>query len=309
LNLEGRFRIVVGMNIFVTGASGFVGSAVVRELLGAGHRVVGLVRSEAGVAELSRLGAAPLRGTLEDLALLTGAAARADAVIHTAFNHDFSRFAASCEEDRRVIGALGAPLVGTTRPLVVTSALGVLPSGELSTEETAPVAGEAAHPRSASERAAGSLAERGVRVAVVRLPPSTHGQGDPHFVANLIRIARAKGESAYLDDGENRWPAVHRLDAARVFRLAAEHARAGARYHAVAEEGVTLRSLATAIGQRLAVPVVSKPQHEAVQHFGGFARFVALDVPSSSGRTRSELAWEPCQPGLLEDLEHGRYFE
>jgi nucleoside-diphosphate-sugar epimerase len=280
--------MVVGMNIFVTGATGFVGSAVVRELLGAGHCVAGLARSEEGAAQLAKTGADP--------------------VIHTAFNHDFSRFAASCEDDRRVIAALGAPLVGTTRPLVVTSALGVLPRGGLSTEETTPATGAAGHPRSASEQAADALVERGVRVAVVRLPPSTHGQGDPHFVANLIRIARAKGESAYLDDGDNRWPAVHRLDAAELFRLAAERARTGARYHAVAEQGITLRSLATAIGQRLALPVVSKPQHEAVQHFGGFARFVALDVPSSSGRTRRELGWEPRQPGLIEDLEHGRYF-
>lgn len=297
------------MKIFVTGATGFVGSAVVRELLGAGHQVLGLVRSDSGAAELAALGVEPVRGSLEDLPGLTQAAARADAVIHTAFNHDFTRFKQSCEEDELIIDALAAALVGTTRRLVITSALGVLPRGVVSTEETAPTSGAAAHPRAASERAADAVAARGVRVSVVRLPPSTHGDGDPHFAANLIRIAREKGVSAYIDDGANRWPAVHRLDAAQLFRLVAERGTGAARYHAVAEGGISLREIATVIGERLGIPVVSKLRDEAAAHFGGFAHFAAMDVPSSSDRTRAELGWVPRQPGLLTDLEQGRYFQ
>jgi nucleoside-diphosphate-sugar epimerase len=297
------------MRIFVTGATGFVGSAVVKELLGAGHQVLGLVRSDTGAAELTALGAEPHRGSLEDLQSLKSGAARTDAVIHTAFNHDFTRFKQSCEEDRGIIEALAAPLVGTTRPLVVTSALGVLPRGVLATEETAPASGSAAHPRAVTEQAVDAIAARGVRVAVVRLPPSTHGDGDPHFAATLIRIAREKGVSAYIDDGANRWPAVHRLDAAVVYRLVAERAQAGKRYHAVAEEGIALRNIADVIGRRLGVPIVSKLRDEAAEHFGGFAHFAALDVPASSARTRAELDWSPRQPDLLTDLEQGTYFE
>lgn len=296
------------MRFFVTGATGFVGSAVVRELLGAGHQVLGLVRSDAGAAELDALGVEPLRGSLEDLESLTRGATRADAVIHTAFNHDFSRFKQSCEEDRHIIDALGAALIGTTRRLVITSALGVLPRGVVSNERTAPASGATAHPRAASEHAADVIAARGVRVSVVRLPPSTHGDGDPHFAATLIRIAREKRAAAYIDDGANRWPAVHRLDAAQLFRLAAERGEAGARYHAVAEEGIALRNVAHVIGQRLGVAVVSKPRDEAAEHFGDFAHFAAMDVPSSSARTRAELGWVPRQPGLLADLEQGNYF-
>jgi nucleoside-diphosphate-sugar epimerase len=297
------------MKIFVTGATGFVGSAVVRELLGAGHQVLGLVRSDAAASDLAALGAEPHRGSIEDLKSLTSGAARADAIIHTAFNHDFTRFKQSCEEDRGVIEALAAPLVCTTRPLVVTSALGVLPRGVLVTEETAPASGAAAHPRAVTEQAVDAVAALGVRVAVVRLPPSTHGDGDPHFAATLIRIAREKRVSAYIDDGANRWPAVHRLDAAVLYRLAAEQAQAGRRYHAVAEEGIALRNLADVIGRHLGVPIVSKLRDEAAQHFGGFAHFAALDVPASSARTRAELGWAPLQPGLLADLEQGTYFK
>lgn len=297
------------MRIFVTGATGFVGSAVVRELLDAGHRVLGLVRSDDGAAQLAALGVEAQRGSVEDLESLKSGAARADAVIHTAFNHDFSRFKESCEVDRRAIEALGAALVGTTRPLVVTSALGVLPRGVFSTEASPPATGAAAHPRAASEQAADAVAARGVHVSVVRLPPSTHGEGDPHFAATLIRVAREKGVSAYIDDGRNRWPAVHRLDAAQLYRLAAERSEPGARYHAVAEEGIALRTLAEAIGERLRVPVVSKLRDEAAEVERGFAHFAAMDVPSSSVRAQAELGWQPRQPSLLADLAQGHYFD
>jgi nucleoside-diphosphate-sugar epimerase len=296
------------MRVFVTGATGFVGSAVVQELLAAGHEVLGLARSDAGAASLTAIGALVQRGSIEELDSLESGAATSDAVIHTAFNHDFSKFKENCELDRRAIETLGAALAGTTRPLIVTSALGVLPNGVLGTEETAPASGAAAHPRAATEEAAGAVAARGVRVSVVRLPPSVHGDGDPHFVPTLIKLARRTGLSAYIDDGGNRWPAVHRLDAARLYRLVLENRPGGGRYHAVAEEGIPLRDIATAIGHRLGVPIVGKPRGEAAQHFGGFVNFLALDVPATSARTREQLGWNPKQVGLLADLEQGRYF-
>ncbi|ATB39832.1 nucleoside-diphosphate sugar epimerase [Cystobacter fuscus] len=296
------------MRVFVTGATGFVGSAVVQELLAAGHEVLGLARSDAGAASLTAIGAFVQRGAVEELDSLESGAATSDAVIHTAFNHDFSKFKESCEIDRRAIETLGAALTGTTRPLIVTSAVGVLPKGVLGTEETAPASGAAAHPRAATEEAADAVAARDVRVSVVRLPPSVHGDGDPHFVPTLIKLARRTGLSAYIDDGGNRWPAVHRLDAARLYRLVLETRPGGGRYHAVAEEGIPLRDIATAIGHRLGVPIVGKPRGEAAQHFGGFVNFVALDVPASSARTREQLGWNPKQVGLLADLEQGCYF-
>jgi nucleoside-diphosphate-sugar epimerase len=298
-----------GMKIFVTGATGFVGSAIVRELLSAGHRVLGLVRSDAGAHALTEEGAEAHRGSITDRESLQRGAAGADAVIHTAFNHDFSRFAASCAEDKQAIEALGDVLAGSARPLVVTSALGVLPPGVLGTEDMPPASGAAAHPRAATEHAAQALAERGVRVSLVRLPPSTHGDGDPHFAATLVRLARETGVAAYVDDGTNRWPAVHRLDAASLFRLVVERGAERPRYHAVAEEGIPLRDIARVIGARLGVPIVSKTGEEALRHFGGFARFISLNVPATSQETRAALGWAPTRVGLLEDLERGRYFD
>ncbi len=297
------------MKVFVTGATGFIGSAIVQELLHSGHQVLGLARSDEKAAALKAAGAEVHRGSLEDLDSLRRGAERADGVIHTGFNHDFSKFKANCEADKLAIEAVGSVLSRSDRPFVVTSGIGILPSGRLNTEETKPAIGAAAHPRAATEEAVQHLADRGVPVSIVRLPPSVHGEGDHGFVPILINLAREKGVSAYVVTGANRWPAVHRLDAACLFRLALERGPIGACYHGVAEEGLPFREIAEAIGRRLNLPAVSLDAINAAGHFGWFAHFAAMNVVASSQRTRALLGWEPSHPGLITDLNGNAYFK
>jgi len=298
------------MKIFVTGATGFVGSAVVQELKSAGHQVLGLVRSEANARSLATTGAEVHRGSLEDADSLRRGVEASDGVIHTAYNHDFINVTreAAAEADKCVIDILGAALEGSGRPLVITSGIGHLANGRVLTETDVPDPSPGSV-RVIAERAALSLATRGVRPTVVRLSPSVHGDGDHAFIPMLIGIARQKGVSAYLGEGRNRWPAVHRLDAARLFRLALERGTAGSTFHGVADEGIPTREIAETIGRRLNVPVVSLSPEDAAQHFSWLARFLAVDAPASSARTQERLGWYPREPGLLADLKHGRYFE
>ena len=295
------------MKIFVTGATGFVGSAVVEDLIRAGHQVLGLARSDAGAKAVADAGAEVHRGSLEDAESLRRGAAAADGVIHTAFIHDFNNYAPAAEKDLRAIEILGEALLGSERPLVVTSGT-LLAQRRGSSPGTEEDGANPNFPRK-SEDAAMTLAGRGVAVMVLRLPPSVHGEGDHGFVPALIKIAREKGVSAYVGDGLNRWPAVHRLDVAPLYRLVIERGTAGARYHGAGEEGIPFREIAQVLGRRLNVPVVSKSPDEAAGHFGWLAHFVGVDSPASSQRTREQLGWKPKQRGLIADLDAGHYFE
>jgi nucleoside-diphosphate-sugar epimerase len=286
------------MHVFVTGATGWVGSAVVQELIGAGHQVTGLARSNEKAEQLGAAGAKVVQATLDDLDTLRSVASTADAVIHTAFNHDFSRFLESCDEDRRVIEVLGSALEGSSRPLLVTSGLSGLARGASETDLPNP-----ASPRK-SEAAARALAERGLRVATVRLAPSVHGLGDHGFVPILIRTAKQKGVSAYLGEGQNCWAGVYRLDAARVYRLALEQGVTQSVYHAVADEAVPFKAIAELIGSRLDLPVEARDR----DHFGWFANMAGGDMSVSSTQTRELLGWKPEGPGLLADLDQPGYY-
>ena len=292
------------MRIFVTGATGFIGSAVVRELIQAGHHVVGLARSDKAEAALKAVGAEAYRGGLDDLDSLHSGAAASDGVIHLAYNHDFSNYAAAAETDRLAIEAIGSVLEGTDKPFVITSGTLMVRPGRLGTEEDAPIPGAIRQ----SEDAANALAQRGVRTSVVRLSPSVHGLGDQGFVPALISIAREKGVSAYVGDGLNCWPAVHRLDAALLYRLAIEKGAAGVRYHGVMDEGVPFRAIAAVIGRHLNLPVISITHEEAGAHFGWLSFATSAGNPMSSALTQERLGWRPIHSTLIEDLEEGHYF-
>jgi len=294
------------MRIFLTGATGFIGSALVPELIKAGHQVIGLTRSDAGAKALTEAGAEVHRGTLEDPESLRRGAAKSEGVIHTAFDHDFSKFVENCEKDKRAIAALGAALAGSNRPLVITSGTGIGSpgDGQMATEDvfnpTHP------NPRIASELAGNALLETGINVSVVRLP-QVHNPFKQGLISPLVTIAREKGLSAYVGEGRNRWPACHRSDVVRLFRLAIEKREPGARYNAVGEEGVSSKEIADALGRGLHLPVKSITQEAASAHFGWMGMFVSMDMPASSAQTQATLDWHPNGPTLIADLNQARY--
>jgi len=305
------------MRVFVTGASGWIGSAVVPELIGAGHQVVGLARSDASAAALTAAGVEVHRGTLDDLDSLRSVAAASDGVIHLAFKHDIAfsgDFQGAADADRRAVETFGEALAGSDRPFIIASGtLGIAP-GRVATErdgqnpDPAMIALGGPSTRLGTAQLTLALASRGVRSSVMRLPPTVHGDGDNGFMATLIGIARDKGVSGYIGDGSSRWPAVHRLDAARLFRLALEQAPAGSTLHAVADEGVPVRAIAEVIGRHLDLPVVAISPEDAGAHFGFLASFLGVDSPASSALTRALLEWQPTHPGLIDDLDQGHYF-
>ncbi|MFM0613826.1 SDR family oxidoreductase [Paraburkholderia nemoris] len=294
------------MRIFLTGATGFIGAAIVPELINAGHHVIGMTRSDAGAQALIDAGAEVHRGTLEDAESLRSGAATADAVIHTAFDHDFSRFVENCEKDKRAIAALGSALAGSDRPLIITSGTGMGSGehGQLATEDVFNVSHP--NPRIASEVAGNALLEAGVNVSVVRLP-QVHNPFKQGLISPLVAIAREKGVSAFVGEGRNRWPVGHLSDVARLYRLAVEKRQQGARYHAVGEEGISSREIAEALGRGLKLPVVSISPDEAASHFGWMAMFVGLDMPASSVQTQARLDWHPTGPTLIADLNEAQY--
>ena len=306
------------MRIFVTGASGWIGSAVVPELLGSGHQVIGLARSDASAAALASAGAEVERGGLDDLEVLGAAAAASDGVIHLAFKHDLAftgDFEGAAEADRSAIQTIGEALLGSDRPFVIASGTLGLAPGRVATERDTPDLDPATTSftggpaiRAANAQMTLAFASRGVRSSVVRLAPTNHGDGDNGFMAALVSVARDKGVSGYIGDGTNRWPAVHRLDSARLFRLAVEAAPAGSVLHAVADEGISIRDIAEVIGRHLDIPVVSIAPEDAGEHFTWLAGFLAIDSPASSALTRELLGWQPTQPGLIADLDQGHYF-
>jgi nucleoside-diphosphate-sugar epimerase len=311
-------REVSLMRVFVTGGSGWIGSAVVPELIGAGHEVIGLARSDASAAALTAAGVQVQRGSIDDLDILRGAAAASDGVIHLAFKHDIAfsgGFEAAADADRRAVETFGEALAGSGRPFVIASGTLMLAPGRVATERDGRDPGSAAHlsggprVRAVTALLTLSLASRGVRSSVLRLPPTVHGDGDHGFMATLVGIARDDGVSGYIGGGLNRWPAVHRLDAAHLFRLAVEQAPPGSVLHAVADEGVPVRDIAEVIGRHLDLPAVSVPPEQAGEHFRWLASFIGADSPASSALTRELLGWQPTQPGLLDDLDKGHYFD